>query len=178
MVILEKKIAGISRQSLQSFTAAAQAAVRLPGEANVLVASDTRLRRLNREFRGKDKATDVLSFPPAVQSGEAGDIAISADIARRNAVALGHSLLAELKVLVLHGMLHLAGYDHEKDNGRMARKEKLLRRRLGLPGSLTERASGPTAAPRSKQKLRGARISGTRSLARRNKPGVRKRRTR
>ena len=83
-------------------------------------------------------------FPQAHCNGTdkrafAGEIAISADIARENAARLGHSAALEVKVLVLHGILHLAGFDHERDNGEMARKEAGLRRKLGLPSSLTER---------------------------------------
>ena len=92
-------------------------------------------RDLNRRFRRKNKPTDVLSFPRP--SG--GDIAISADIARENAARYGHSVAAELKILVLHGLLHLAGYDHESDNGRMARAEARLRSQLKLPASLIDR---------------------------------------
>jgi len=99
------------------------------------------MRRLNRRFRGENTATDVLSFPSADGAGSAGDVAISAEIAARNARHLGHSAADELKILVLHGMLHLAGYDHETDKGEMARKEAHLRRALGLPTALTERAS-------------------------------------
>lgn len=101
------------------------------------------MRALNFRFREKNKTTDVLSFP-AEFNGEdkrafAGEIAISADIARENAAGLGHPAALEVKVLALHGILHLAGLDHERDNGEMARKEASLRRKLGLPSSLTER---------------------------------------
>ncbi|HTK94277.1 MAG TPA: rRNA maturation RNase YbeY, partial [Terriglobales bacterium] len=96
------------------------------------------IRRLNRDFRRQDKPTDVLSFP-AVTGGVAGDIAISADIARSNARQLGHSTTEEVKVLIVHGLLHLAGYDHESDSGQMRRKEDRLRRSLGLPGALIAR---------------------------------------
>ena len=115
----------------------------LRGTVNVLVTSSAAVRSLNREFRGKNKATDVLSFPSASPSDEprrrpglAGEIAISADIALQNAVRLGHSPAQEIKILVLHGILHLAGMDHERDNGEMARKEATLRRTLGLPVGL------------------------------------------
>jgi probable rRNA maturation factor len=111
---------------------------------NVLVTSNSELQSLNRQFLGKDKPTDVLSFPasPAAHSkakGVAGEVAISADIARQNAARLGHSAAAEVKILVLHGILHLAGYDHERDNGEMARKEMRLRRQLNLEAALIER---------------------------------------
>lgn len=99
------------------------------------------MRRLNREFRGKHKSTDVLSFPAARNGKLAGDIAISRDIARQNAKILGHSLGEEVKILLLHGLLHLAGHDHETDDGEMAELEQRLRARLKLPRGLIERAS-------------------------------------
>jgi probable rRNA maturation factor len=131
-----------SRQALARFLVQARAALRLRGQVTVLLTTDREIRRLNRQFRGKDKATDVLSFPanPLVQSKEKGDLAISVPTARRQANACGHSLATELKVLMLHGLLHLAGYDHETDDGRMARRENALRARLGLPQGLIERA--------------------------------------
>jgi probable rRNA maturation factor len=111
---------------------------------NVLVTNSQELRSLNRRFRGKDKPTDVLSFPalPAEQrpmKGIAGELAISADIARENANRLGHSVAEEIKILVLHGILHLAGFDHEQDEGEMARKENQLRLQLKLATGLIER---------------------------------------
>lgn len=129
---------------MDRFLSAAQAAVRLRGEVTVLLTSDTAIRRLNRQFRRKNKATDVLSFPAdrsAPGSARiAGDLAISVPTARLQAVAQGHALGVEIKVLILHGLLHLAGYDHESDSGQMARRERLLRGRLGLPMGLIERA--------------------------------------
>jgi probable rRNA maturation factor len=132
-----------SARALARFLSEAQAAVRLRGEVTVLLTSDAAIRRLNRRFRGKNKATDVLSFPAEAGFGAekiAGDLAISVPTARRQGTACGHSLATELKVLILHGLLHLAGYDHESDSGRMARRERLLRGRLGLPMGLIERA--------------------------------------
>jgi probable rRNA maturation factor len=108
-----------------------------------LIANDSEVRRLNRQFRGKDQATDVLSFPPAkangLVSGLAGDIAISIDRALIQAAERGHSLADELRILMLHGALHLAGMDHESDSGEMARAESRWRKRLGLQGGLIER---------------------------------------
>jgi probable rRNA maturation factor len=105
-----------------------------------MVTHSREMRSLNSRFRGKDQATDVLSFPPPVlDNGFAGDIAVSIDIAARNARSLGHSLAQEVQILVLHGILHLAGYDHEHDEGEMAAREVRLRRRLKLPASLIER---------------------------------------
>lgn len=105
-----------------------------------LVTSDAEVRRLNRRFRGKNSTTDVLSFPSSEKNGFAGDLAISVDRARRQAAEQGHSLEEELRILILHGALHLTGLDHENDAGRMARSEARWRRRLGLPPGLIERA--------------------------------------
>jgi probable rRNA maturation factor len=136
-----------SVRTLARFLAMAKAAVRLRGQVSVLLTTDAAIRKLNRQFRGKNKATDVLSFPadgPAAQ-GVAGDLAISVPTARRQAAAQGHSLAVELKVLLLHGLLHLAGYDHETDTGQMARRERTLRAKLGLPLGLIERVEGGAA---------------------------------
>lgn len=105
-----------------------------------LITSDAEVRRLNRRFRGQNSATDVLSFPSSENNGFAGDLAISAERARRQAAEHGHSLEEELRILILHGALHLTGLDHENDAGRMARSEARWRRRLGLPMGLIERA--------------------------------------
>lgn len=139
MVILRKRVSGLSEAVLSRFVARASRAARLQGTVNVLVTTSQELRALNRRFRKKDKTTDVLSFPPMFDQGFAGDIAISADIAARNAKHLGHSAAEEVKILVLHGALHLAGYDHESDKGEMARVERRLRKTLSLPLGLIER---------------------------------------
>lgn len=141
MVILRKPVAGLSEMMLARFAQRASHAARLHGAVNVLITSSRELRALNRRFRRKDRPTDVLSFPPVLglADGFAGDVAISADIAAQNARRLGHSTAQEIKILMLHGLLHLAGYDHEHDHGEMARKEKSLRRFLRLPVGLTER---------------------------------------
>jgi probable rRNA maturation factor len=134
-----------SARTLSRFLTAAQAAVRLRGQVTVLLTTDAVIRKLNRRFRGKNKATDVLSFPSeAPIRGShaeqiAGDLAISVTTALGQAAEQGHSLLTEIKVLILHGLLHLAGYDHESDAGRMARRERLLRAKLKLPQGLIER---------------------------------------
>jgi probable rRNA maturation factor len=141
-------------RTLAKFLAAAQAAVRLNGEVTVLLTTDAAIRNLNCRFRGKNKATDVLSFPAEGVGAEeiAGDLAISVPTALRQATDQGHSLSTEIKVLILHGVLHLAGGDHEADSGQMARRERLLRGRLGLPQGLIERAGAPQVSV-SKQKL-------------------------
>jgi len=106
-----------------------------------LLAGDAELRRLNARFRGRDCATDVLSFPGEGGAG-LGDIAISVARARAQGRGLGHSTETEIRVLMLHGVLHLIGMDHETDGGGMARAEKRWRARLGLPGGLIERVTG------------------------------------
>ena len=148
MVILEKKVAGLNEVALGRFVLRARKAVGLRGQVNVLVTSSAAVRSLNLRFRGQNKATDVLSFPSASYVAESrkadkppGDIAISADIALQNSFRLGHPAAQEIKILMLHGILHLAGFDHERDNGEMARKEAKLRRALGLPAALMERAA-------------------------------------
>jgi probable rRNA maturation factor len=130
-----------SARTLGRFLRQAQGAIRLRGQVSVLLTTDRKIRRLNRQFRGYDKPTDVLSFPALeVPAGEvAGDLAISVPTALRQAREHDHTLGIEIKVLILHGLLHLAGYDHERDNGAMARRERLLRGRLGLPQGLIER---------------------------------------
>lgn len=104
-----------------------------------LLTNDAEIRRLNKKFRGKNAATDVLSFPAAGQHGLAGDIAISLDRAKLQAREHGHSLATEVRILLLHGALHLAGMDHETDTGEMAETETRWRKRLGLPAGLIER---------------------------------------
>jgi probable rRNA maturation factor len=104
-----------------------------------LISGDAELRRLNREFRGKDYATDVLSFPAAPPADSLGDLAISLGRARVQAREFGHSIEQEVAILMLHGLLHLLGYDHETDHGQMARAEKRWRTQLGLATSLIER---------------------------------------
>lgn len=145
MVNLQKKVAGLNESTLQRFVLRARKAVGLRASVNVLVTSSAAIRSLNRQFRNQNKATDVLSFPndsPELRKSPklAGDIAISADIARQNSARLGHPAAQEIKILALHGILHLAGFDHERDNGQMARKEADLRRALRLPVALIERA--------------------------------------
>jgi probable rRNA maturation factor len=96
------------------------------------------VRALNHRYRRKNSATDVLSFP-SDEPGDLGDVVIAAGVARRQARAAGHSVAVELRVLALHGLLHLLGYDHERDDGRMARLERRLRLKGGLREGLIER---------------------------------------
>jgi probable rRNA maturation factor len=131
-------------RTLVRFLREAQSAAKVGGQVTVLLTTDTAIRRLNRQFRGKNKATDVLSFPASAPGPLkiAGDLAISLPTAQRQANELHHSVGIEIKVLMLHGLLHLAGYDHETDQGEMARREQKLRARLRLPQGLIERTVG------------------------------------
>lgn len=158
LVILQHKVAGVTEAAVEKFLTRARQAAGLSGDVNVLVTSDAKVRSLNRRFRRKDKATDVLSFPaPADHSTNdgpslAGDIAISANIAAKNASCFGHTVGEEIKILILHGVLHLAGFDHERDNGIMARKEAQLRQALNLPSTLIERAHSDQPHPAGKKR--------------------------
>jgi probable rRNA maturation factor len=175
VVTVDSKVRGVSVRALGRFAARAQRAAGVRGEVDVLITSNAELRRLNRRFRGKDTATDVLSFslddethhggtetrrnssskPSALlclRGFPTGNIAISAEVAAGNARRLGHSAVDELKILILHGLLHLAGYDHELDGGQMARAEARLRRAFGLPAALIERAANGTRAGTDKRR--------------------------
>lgn len=137
------------KRELTQFLADAARTVGLIGEVSVLLTGDRRIRELNRQFRGKDEATDVLSFAAPKNFGAieaCGDLAISLETASRQAVAHAHPLDTEIRVLMLHGLLHLAGYDHETDGGRMARRERSLRKRLALPCGLLERSGAAAKA--------------------------------
>ena len=114
------------------------APVRARGAVTIAIVPDRRIRLLNRRYRRKDRTTDVLSFP-AGEPGYLGDIVIALGVARAQARRAKHSLQTELRVLALHGLLHLLGYDHERDGGRMARVESRLRIRGGLREGLIER---------------------------------------
>jgi probable rRNA maturation factor len=142
LVIFQKRVPDLTELALNRFLTRARRAAGLKGLVNVLITSSAEMRSLNRRFRGKDKPTDVLSFPAELvaQKQPAGEIAISAEMASQNARALGHPPAEEVRILVLHGILHLRGYDHECDNGQMARREKQLRAKLHLPLGLIERA--------------------------------------
>jgi probable rRNA maturation factor len=136
----------ISISALTRFLNRARAAVSLRGEVDILLANDQTLRQLNKTFRGKNKPTDVLSFPApsAFAKKHAGDLAISLDTAAHQAHAHGHTLSDEIKILILHGLLHLAGEDHETDSGEMAAREATLRAQLRLPATLIERTTRTT----------------------------------
>jgi probable rRNA maturation factor len=139
----------LSTSSLTRFLNRARTSVGVRGQVDVLLANDPTLRHLNKTFRGKNKPTDVLSFPAptAFAAKHAGDLAISLETAARQAATHGHPLPDEIKILMLHGLLHLSGEDHETDNGEMAAREATLRRQLRLPTTLIERT---TASPSKK----------------------------
>jgi probable rRNA maturation factor len=169
LVIFRKTIIALTTSSLERFVLRVRRLLNMRQRVNVLVGGSVELRSLNRRFRGVDKATDVLSFPSLPIGGRrpnsvAGEVVISADIARENAETLGHSLADEVRILTLHGILHLAGFDHENDRGEMAEKERRLRLRLGLETGLIER-TGTIAAPRA---VRGKSRKQPRSASRRS----------
>jgi probable rRNA maturation factor len=147
VIILEQENTDIHERALTLFATKAKRAVGARGELSIRISSSAEMRDLNRRFRRKNKPTDVLSFP-ADTPKLAGDIAISAEIAAANADELGHSVDTELKILILHGLLHLVGYDHETDAGEMQAKESRLRQRLKLPVGLIERMNGQASRRR------------------------------
>ena len=168
LVILEKKVVGLNAEALSRFVLRARKDAGLKEPVNVLVTSSTAVRELNQRFRGENKATDVLSFPATDSISEsrkqpklAGEIAISADIALKSSFRLGHSAAQEIKILALHGILHLAGFDHERDNGAMARKEMKLRLALGLPAALIERVEPERVQSKKANNRRSASRSPT-----------------
>jgi len=138
--ILKRLPAGVARRYLNGFAGRLEQRVTGGRRFTCLVTDDAELQRLNRQFLGKDYPTDVLSFPSPGPDGFLGEIAISADRAIEQARERGHSVEDEVEILLLHGVLHLIGMDHEKDDGSMARAERAHRRDLGLPEGLIERA--------------------------------------
>ena len=130
VVLLNRQRRRVSPARLRRVLRGAASALRVRGEVSLVLAGDRLLHRLNRDYRKKDRPTDVLSFPG--EGGEAGlgDIVISVETAGRNARGLGRTLAQELDVLALHGFLHVLGHDHETDDGSMDRLERRLRKRL------------------------------------------------
>ncbi len=138
-VVFRRRPPDVRTRALQNYARKLQTGVARGREFDCLITGDAELRRLNREFRGKDYPTDVLSFPAGDGAGSLGDIAISIGRARAQAREYGHSTEQEVRILMLHGLLHLLGMDHESDSGSMARAERRWRERLGLPNGLIER---------------------------------------
>jgi probable rRNA maturation factor len=113
---------------------------RARGTVVIAMISDREMRRINKQFRRKDYATDVLSFP-SMLPGSLGEMAIATGVCRRQAREAGHTEAVEARILALHGLLHLLGYDHETDEGEMLRAEERLRKRARLPLGLIRRAT-------------------------------------
>jgi probable rRNA maturation factor len=162
MIVIEaaraKKLpaaSALGKRDLNQFLVKATEALGLAGDFSVLLTGDEQLRAMNLQFRGLDKPTDVLSFPAlpeAANCGQGGDLAISLETAAIQAADHGHTLQMEVKILILHGLLHLAGYDHERDQGQMRRRESLLRKQFALPAGLVERTLNDRR-PASRQRV-------------------------
>jgi probable rRNA maturation factor len=138
-VVFRRAPRDFPRRALERFALRLQKEVAQGQCFDCLIAGDADLRRLNREFRGQDYPTDVLSFPAVAPAHHLGDLAISLARARAQARECGHEIEQEVRILMLHGLLHLLGMDHETDTGAMARAEKRWRVKLGLPVGLIER---------------------------------------
>lgn len=143
MIMNRQRRVRVPVAQLNRFAAAAQRRLRIPaGAVTIALVTDADMKRWNRAFRGKNRATDVLSFPaddargkkmpPARRAVYIGDVAIAPGVAKINAHRFGRTFGQELRILILHGILHLMGYDHETDHGQMERRETRLRRELGL----------------------------------------------
>jgi probable rRNA maturation factor len=156
LITYRRKPASLDAKSLESFAEVLRAQVARGRRFHCRISNDAELQALNAQFRGKDYATDVLSFPHRPLSHgrgsekrarkqaddvQLGDIAISLDRARAQARERGHTVDDELRILLLHGVLHLTGLDHESDSGQMKRTEMRWRKKLGLPVSLIERVA-------------------------------------
>jgi probable rRNA maturation factor len=138
VIINRQRRVPVAVRPLEDFCERVRRELRFPEEGvTIRLVSDAAMARLNRTFRNKRGPTDVLSFPsngakPDQNTEYVGDIAISPQTARRNARRFSRSLPVEMRILILHGMLHLAGFDHESDHGEMDRLERRLRRRLRI----------------------------------------------
>lgn len=146
----------------------------MKGDVAILITNSRKMRELNRWYRRDDHATDVLSFPGTPKLNHAGDVAISAEIAAKNATSLQHSLMVEIKVLILHGILHLSGYDHEADAGEMAGLEDRLRSRLGLPNALISRTLGDRSAKKPSTARKPAKMVNARAAVSVRRSAVKK----
>jgi probable rRNA maturation factor len=145
LITYRRKPATLDTASLESFAETLRDRVARGREFHCRITNDAELQALNTRFLGKDYPTDVLSFPSGAESAHAGDLAISLERARAQAREWNHALEDEIRILMLHGVLHLLGMDHESDNGRMLRAELRWRRTFGLPNGLIERAAGGDA---------------------------------
>jgi probable rRNA maturation factor len=139
LITYRRPPATLKRTRIEKFAQLAREQVARGREFHCLVTGDAELKSLNLRFRAKDAATDVLSFPSG-EKNPLGDIAISLGRARVQARERGHSIETEVCILLLHGVLHLMGMDHETDGGKMARAELRWQQKLGLPAGLIERS--------------------------------------
>jgi probable rRNA maturation factor len=137
-------LSGADKRALRSFACALSAEVAGHERFVCLITDDRALRQLNQSFLGRDYPTDVLSFPSEAEG--LGEIAISIERAQEQAEQFGHSCLDEFRILMLHGVLHLMGMDHESDNGEMAAAERSWRERFQLPATLIDRVAGKEPA--------------------------------
>jgi probable rRNA maturation factor len=143
LITYRRKPATLNVSSLESFAEVLRKRVARRREFHCRITNDLELQLLNQQFLGKNYVTDVLSFPSG-DDNRAGDIAISLQRARAQAREWNHSTEDEIRLLMLHGLLHLMGMDHESDTGRMKHIERSWRRKLGLPDGLIERTSSKT----------------------------------
>jgi probable rRNA maturation factor len=141
LVLFRRAPSGLRRGALEEFAAGLRDRVTRGRGFLCLLTDNSELRRLNRQFLGKNYPTDVLSFPAEAGSSELGELAISGERAAAQAREFGHSVEDEIRILMLHGVLHLMGMDHEGDRGAMSRAETAWRKKLALPAGLIERVS-------------------------------------
>ncbi len=141
LVLFRRAPSGLRRRVLEEFARELRDRVTRGREFRCLLTDNAELQRLNHQFLEKNHPTDVLSFPADADSGELGELAISGELAAAQGRAFGHSIEDEIRILMLHGVLHLLGMDHESDRGAMARRENAWRKKLGLPAGLIERVS-------------------------------------
>ena len=145
-----RKISAENKKELKLFLQTLETRLAENRAFSCLITDDSELRQLNRAFLGHDCPTDVLSFPTVLGGAQLGEIAISLERAEEQAGAYGHACLDELRLLMLHGVLHLTGMDHETDKGEMARAERKWRMELGLPSGLISRRRRPPKTAEAK----------------------------
>lgn len=141
LVLFRRVPSGFDRRAIEAFARELSHRVAGGREFHCLITGDAALQQLNRRFLGKNYPTDVLSFPAGPGADGLGELAISAPRAREQAREFGHTIEEEIRILMLHGVLHLTGMDHERDRGAMRRAETAWRKKLGLPAGLIERVS-------------------------------------
>ncbi len=153
LLLFRRAPKGLDRARLRTFADTLRDRVALGRPFCAMLTGDSELQDLNRHFLGKDEPTDVLSFPARDPSQSLGDIAISWQRARAQAASFGHGIEVEIEILLLHGLLHLLGHDHESDRGQMRRLESRWRKALALPTGLIERVrTAPPGPPMSDEK--------------------------